>query len=79
MPRPPNGGYVQVSLLRLLERRAKKMSTADLAAKVFRTRPCTASQRAVTFRALSTMAAHGLVQKAVTPGGPTFWTAAAKT
>jgi hypothetical protein len=53
------------------------MSTMDLAAKIFRTKPCTESQRVIVSRSLNTLRTRGLVQKSETAGRPTLWRAAA--
>ena len=75
MPRLENSGPVQVALLRALKRhRGDGLSTKQLIFKV-----CgdyTENGRTIVMRALSTMAARGLVIKHATPGAPTFWRAA---
>ena len=75
MPRLENSGPVQVALLRTLKRhQGDGLSTKQLIIKV-----CgdyTESQRTIVTRALSTMAARGLIIKHATPGAATFWRAA---
>jgi hypothetical protein len=75
MPRLENSGPVQTALLRLLERhQGNGLSTKQLIIRVFGN--YTESQRTIVTRALSTMAARGLVAKTATPGSATVWRAA---
>jgi len=60
-------GFVQRSVLRILERRkVHGLTTSAIAARVFGERRCTESQRAITSRSLATLARRGLVTKQAT-------------